>query len=150
MNRPQDFALLLACGLPVACASTVDDDGTSGAHQDDVDEALAVCGPFAEKWSTCYAEQRGESGDPGYDYYLVLVGYCFTYFGYSTEPACHAAIEDFYACIAALSCSEIVGDDDSASDDTGGSEGESGADMPGPCEAEDERREMECDVFSEE
>jgi hypothetical protein len=150
MNRPQDFALLLACGLPMACASTVDDDGTSGAHEDDVDEALAACGPFAEKISTCYAEETAESGGADSDYYLVVVGYCISYFGYSTEAACRTAMEDYYACIAALSCDEIIGEDVSSEDSGGSSEGESGAEMPDPCDAESTQMETECDLFSEE
>ena len=149
MNRPQDFALLLACGLPVACTSTVD-DGTSGEREDDVDEAIAACAPFADKASTCYAEEGGESGNPEVDYYLVFLGYCISYFGYSTEAACRTAMEDYYACIAGLSCDEINGEDVSSEDTGDGSGGESSAEMPDPCDAENTKMETECDLFSDE
>lgn len=145
MHRPQDFALLLGFGAAAACASTVDDDGGGGDRQDDVDAAVAVCGPFAERVAACYASEADPTGGPVGDYYLVLLGYCISYLGYSTEASCRAAMEEYYACIAGTECEVLVSDD--ASEDESGSDT---GDPPRPCETENDRMETECDLFEEE
>jgi hypothetical protein len=106
----------------LACAATVEDegDGEGGAeHQADADAAVAVCGPYAEKMSECYA---GQSEYGGYSY-LTTLGYCIGYLGYGELAGgnCRAAMEDHFACLATLECEELLDRDDDEST-TGGSE----------------------------
>ncbi len=139
MHHPQDFAVLLAFGSVAACASTVEDDG-GGDRQDDVDAALAVCGPFAARVDACYASEAEPTGGMEADYYLALVGYCFSYLGQSTGGPCRNAMEEYYACIANTECEELLGDDDASADESGGDTEEPSS----PCDAENERMETEC------
>ena len=125
-ERDRDWWLLLACGLAACGPST--DGATGGPHEAEVDQAIDACADYAKKLDECYADAgSGSYGYGGYGY-LVVLGYCISYFGYaqSIGPACQHAMEETYACISRLDCDVIVGGD---GDTTTGAE-------PPPCEAE--------------
>lgn len=121
-DRSHDLLLLIACGLPIACGPEAPStDG--GEHSAEIDAAVAACGDFATKAAQCHSQ----SSDGGGSSYLYQLGYCVSYLGYASHvgPACVGAVEDHFACLASLDCSELTDDDvddDVDVDDTGGAE----------------------------
>jgi hypothetical protein len=144
-SRIHDLILLLG-GLAVvpSCTEPPEDDGDGGVSPDDQDaleQALSVCKPYARKVSACY---EMASPDSGYAYgYVAAVGFCVASMGYYTEAGegCPAAYADYFACLAALDCEEIIGIDDDTVDN--GTEP-----PPSPCMAEEQAIEQSCDFES--
>ena len=141
-SRIHDLILMLG-GLAVVPACTqppVDDDdgGVSPDDQDALDDALAACKPYARKISGCYAMAYPDSG---YSYgYVAAVGSCVASIGYYADSGdgCQAAYSDYFACLGALDCEEILGDDDTV--EPGGTEPETY-----PCMAEEQALEQSCE-----
>ncbi len=140
-DRSHDLLLLLAYGLPIACGPGTESATGSGEQQADVDAAIAACGDFAAKQVECYAES-GEGGGYGY---LSMLGYCISYLGYaaSVGPACRGAMEEQFACLAELDCSELVGDDEPGSSADTGDTG--GGEPAQPCAMQNDAVEAACD-----
>ena len=68
-------------------------------------EGLAIpqsCSDYAMKFAECY-------GDMGYAALLAESCACYvTYYGAMYAADCSAAVQDMYACLAALSCEELM------------------------------------------
>lgn len=144
-DRSQDLLLLLAYGLPIACGPGTEPATGSGEHQSDVDAAIAACGDFAAKQAECNAE--AEDGG-GYGY-LSMLGYCISYLGYAAYvgPACRGALEDQFACLAELDCSELANEDDVGSSADTGDLGDTGGGEPAqPCAMQSDAVEAACDL----
>jgi hypothetical protein len=143
MADARDWWLLLACGL-AACGPSSDGGATSGAHEAEVDEAIAACKGWATKLDECYGTADSGSST-SYSYaayynYLSALGQCIAYIGYTEDmgAGCKAAIEDMYACMSKLECGDLFasdGDIDTAS---------TGASQPDPCAAEEMAADMAC------
>jgi hypothetical protein len=140
-DRSHDLLLLLAYGLPIACGPETEPATGSGEHQSDVDAAIAACGDFAAKQTACYAEAE-EGGGYGY---LSTLGYCISYLGYAAYvgPACRGAMEDQFACLAELDCSELVIEDEPGSSAETGDSG--GGEPAQPCAMQNDAVEAACD-----
>jgi hypothetical protein len=117
MSRTHDLLFLFGLStLAIAC-----DEG-GGEHRDEVDAAVDICVPFAERVTSCYGEEY-ES------YFLAFVGSCVASLGYGDYVGsdCRAAQEDYFACAAEMDCSELKSEDD-------------------PCSEESDAMEETCDV----
>lgn len=151
MSRSEDLLLLLTCGLALgACERAVDpDDGASGGGDDReaVDDAVDLCGPWAQSYVACFDAETSDPEYSGYALnYVTMVGSCITQVGYaqSLGDDCMTAYGDYFACLGALDCDELIGDveTENSDDDGGGVEPEQGT---WPCAAEEEALEAVCD-----
>lgn len=146
-SRIHDLMLLLGAMMVVpACTErppSDEDGGVDPQEQDALDEAIELCKPYGRKLAGCYAEAYpGEA--PGY---VATVGYCVASLGYSGSevPECGDAMADYFACITALDCDELVGDDaDDVEPGTDDAEPEAY-----PCEPEENAVEDACDLGEE-
>jgi hypothetical protein len=124
------IAFLLSLGSTLVCACTPeeradeDEDDGNGNGNDSSDPTSAsndVCIPYAEQYAECFYD-----GDPeDFEYWRescesTLMRYT-EYFG----SACRTALEDAFACMAALDCATFEGE--------GGCEAEWNA-VANPCE----------------
>lgn len=128
-SRSHDFLLLLAYGIPMACGPATEPTTTGGGGDDpgaDAASAIAVCSDFAKQQTACFAEAEdtGYGGYGGYGY-LSTLGYCISYLGYAdyVGPACRGAMEDHFACLAELDCSELIVHGSGSSDEDDGDTG---------------------------
>jgi hypothetical protein len=113
MSRTHDLLVLLGLStLAIAC-----DEG-GGEHRDEVDAAVDICLPFAERVTSCY-------GDEYESYFLALVGSCVASLGYADYVGsdCRAAQEDYFACFGAMECSDLKAEDKPCSEESDAMEG---------------------------
>lgn len=150
MSRSEDLLLLLTCGLALgACEPAVDpnDGGSGGADREAIDDAVDLCGPWAQSYVACSESEHSDPEYSGYALnYVTMVGSCITSVGYAQSRGddCVTAYGDYFACLGALDCDELVGDVETEnSDDDGG--GEEPEPESWPCAAEEAAIEAVCD-----
>ncbi|MBK8234228.1 MAG: hypothetical protein IPK74_01605 [Deltaproteobacteria bacterium] len=125
--------------------------GGGGGEAAALQEAIEICAPWAQTYAACYAQEAAQ--DDGYaPGYVSLVGECVAGVGtYASAGGveCRAALSDYFACMAALDCEEIIGSDSvEAGGDTEGSDpdgGGAGVEVEPPCAAQEQVIEQECD-----
>lgn len=151
MSQSRIHDLMLLLGGLVAVPACTDRDptdpndpngdtaGVDPQQRDQLDDAVEMCKPFGRKYAECYA---GEG--PGY---VSMVGYCIASVGYAIaeSPACGDAYSEYFACLAAMDCEDVFGDDAEPGDDELDEDDGADDESSEPCLAEVEALESACD-----